>query len=102
MPYARCYYTVQGKTYRDIHVVLLDTSHKCFDMRKLIVGMRRATHRQYVHVATGVDEKRMLGLSKSPLAHATTEAMQVNEPDDMMTGGDSCGDEEEDWDPTLY
>ena len=46
----------------------------------------------------------MLGLSKppSPLAQATTEAMQVDEPDDMMTGGDYCVDEEEDWDPSLY
>ncbi len=102
MPYARCFYTVQGKTYRDTHVVLLDTSHKCFDMRKLIVGMSRATHGQYVHVATGVDEKRMLGLSKPPLAQATTEAMRVDGPDDMMMGGEYCVDEEEDWDPSLY
>ena len=100
MPYARCYYTVQGKTYRDTHVVLLDTSHKHFDMRKLIVGMSRATHGQYVHVATPVDEKRMLGLSK-PM-QANTEALQVEEPEDMMAGGSYCVDEEEDWDPSLY
>ena len=62
MPYARCYYAAQGKTYRDTHVVLLDTSHKFFDMRKLIVGMSRATHGQYVHVSTPGDENRMLGL----------------------------------------
>ena len=100
MPYARCYYTVQGKTYRDIHIVLLDTSHKRFDMRKLIVGMSRATHGQYVRVATPVDEKRMLGLSK-PM-QANTEALQVEEPEDMMAGGSYCVDEEEDWDPSLY
>ena len=103
MPYARCYYTVQGKTYRDTHVVLMDTSHKHFDMRKLIVGMSRATHGKYVHVATGIDEKRMLGLSKPPsLAQAATEAAQEDEPDDMIAGGDCCADEEADWDPCLY
>ena len=107
MPYARCYYTVQGKTYRDTHVVLLDTSHKHFDMRKLIVGMSRATHGQYVHVATGIDEKRMLGLSRPPSssssAQAVTEATREgDEPEDMMAGGDYCVDEEEDWDPSLY
>ena len=30
MPYARCYYTVQGKTYRDTHVVLLDSVAQAF------------------------------------------------------------------------
>ena len=97
MSYARCYYTVQGKTYRDTHVVLLDTSHKRFDMRKLIVGMSRATHGQFVHVATGIDEKRLLGLSKT-----SALPTQVDEPEDMMAGGSYCVDEEEDWDPSLY
>ena len=104
MPYARCYYTVQGKAYRDTHVVLMDTSHKRFEMRKLIVGMSRATHGKYVHVATGIYEKRMLGLSQPPsLAQAITEAAQEEEePDDMVEGGDCCVDEEEDWDPSLF
>ena len=100
MPYARCYYTVQGKTYRDTHVVLLDTSHKHFDMRKLIAGMSRATHGQYVHVATCIDEKRMLRISKP--RQANTEASHADEPEDMMAGGRTCVDEEEDWDPSLY
>ena len=64
--------------------------------------MSRATHGDYVHMATGIDEKRMLGLSKPSLAQATTEATQVDEPDDMMAGGEYCVDEEEDWDPSLY
>ncbi len=75
-------------------------------MRKLIVGMSRATHGQYVHVATGIDEKRMLGLSRPPSsssAQAVTEATREgDEPEDMMAGGDCCGDGEEDWDPSLY
>ena len=67
MPDAHCYYTVQGKTYRDTHVVLVDTTRKHFDMRKLMVRMSRATHGQYVHVATGVYEKQTLGQSKPSL-----------------------------------
>ena len=41
LAYARCYYTVQGETCRDKHRLLLDTSHKHFDMRELIVGKAR-------------------------------------------------------------
>ena len=56
-----------------------------------------------MHVATGIDEKRMLGLSQPPsLAQAITEAAQEEEPDDMMEGGDCCVDEEEGWDPSLF
>ena len=102
MPYARCYYTVQGKTYRDTHVVLLDTLHKRFDMRKLIVGMSRATHGKYVHMAIGIDQKTNLGMSETPLVQAIAEATQGHEPEDMMAGGDYCAGEEEDWDPSLY
>ena len=94
---ARCYLPVQGHTYPDTHVVLPDKSHRHFDMRKHIVGMSRATHGQFVHVATGIDEKRLLGLSKP-----SALPIQAEEPDNMMEGGDHCVDEEEDWDPSLY
>ena len=67
MAYARCYYTVQGKTCHDTHILLLDTSHKHFDMRKLIVGMSRATHGKYVHVATTFDEERLLAVRHDEL-----------------------------------
>ena len=66
MAYARCYYTVQGKTCRDKHVLLLDTSHWRFDMRKLIVGLSRATHGQYVHVATPADEQQLMAACAVP------------------------------------
>ena len=81
----------------------LDPSHKCFDMRKLIVGMSRATHGQYVHVATCADEKRMLGLAKPTAAAQSTEPDWASGPmEDMMTGSSQRVDEEEDWDPSLY
>ena len=66
MAYARCYYTVQGKTCRDKHVLLLDTSHKRFDMRKLIVGLSRATHGKHVHVATPADEQQLMAACAVP------------------------------------
>ena len=50
MCHAMCYYTVQGRTVRDRHIVLLDTSHPHFSVRALIVGLSRATHGHYLHV----------------------------------------------------
>ena len=64
---ARCYYTVQGKTCRDKHILLLGTSHKHFVMRERIVGMSRATHGTYVHVATPFDEERLLAVRHEEL-----------------------------------
>ena len=95
---------MQGKTYRDTHIVLLDTLHKHFDMRKLIVGMSRATHGKYVHVATGLDEKKLLAVrSEAAAQQAISDAVEVDEPDDIMAySGEICVDEEEDWDPSLY
>ena len=42
--HAMCYYTCHGRTVRDRHIVLLDTKHKHFSVRALIVGLSRATH----------------------------------------------------------
>ncbi len=96
---------MQGKSYRDTHIVPLDTLHKHFDMRKLILGMSRTTHGKYVHVATGLDEKKLLAADpKDPAAQqAYSDAVEVDEPDDIMAySGEICVDEEEDWDPSLY
>ena len=41
LAYARCYYTSQGRTLRDAVVVMLDTGHKHFSVRHLIVGISR-------------------------------------------------------------
>jgi len=51
LSHAMCFYTVQGRTFRD-HTVLLDTSHPHFSRRALIVGLSRATNGRLVHVAT--------------------------------------------------
>ncbi len=45
-----CYYTCQGRTIRDRHIVLLDTSHHHFSVRALIVGLSRAVHGKWLHI----------------------------------------------------
>ena len=47
--HAMCYYTCQGRMVRDRHIVLLDTRHKHFSVRALIVDLSRATHGHYLH-----------------------------------------------------
>ena len=42
---------VQGRTFRD-HMVLIDTGHKHFSRRALIVGLSRATNGRLVHIPT--------------------------------------------------
>ena len=44
-----CYYTCQGRTVRDRHIVLLDTTHQHCSVRALIVGLSRATHGSWLH-----------------------------------------------------
>ena len=48
--HAMCFYTVQGRTVRDRHIVLLDTENRNFRVRALIVGLSRATHGSFLHV----------------------------------------------------
>ena len=60
LTHAICYYTVQGRTLRD-HTLLLDTSHNNFSRRALIVGLSRADHGKFVHVATDEEEAQFMG-----------------------------------------
>ena len=61
LTHAMCYFTMQGRTLRDRHILLLDTGHFHFSRRALIVGMSRATHGSYVHVATPEYEEFVTG-----------------------------------------
>ena len=57
LTYALCYASIQGRTLKDKHFLLLDMMHrKYFTMRHLIVGLSRATHRKYVHLPTLSEE----------------------------------------------
>ena len=62
LTFALCYATVQGRTLRDKHIVLLDTRRHFFTMRHLIVGLSRATAGRFVHVQSKryQDEGRLL------------------------------------------
>ena len=58
LTYALCYANIQGRTLSEKHVCLLDTAHpRYFTTRHLIVGVSRATHGRYVHVASANQEK---------------------------------------------
>ena len=70
MLYARCYYTVQGKTYRDTHVVLLDTSHKHFDMRKRIHQGHQGGHPSWPGHDAAKPSRRSGSHSKATNTHA--------------------------------
>ena len=56
-----CYYTVQGRT---IHrpIVLLDTAHKHFSVRALIVGLSRAVQSSQLHVGDEKSEALFAGV----------------------------------------
>ena len=56
MSHAMCFYTCQGRNVRDRHIVLLDTTHKHFSVRALIVGLSRATHGRWLHVGNDDSE----------------------------------------------
>ena len=59
LTHAMCDYTIQGRTIRNKHILLIDTEHRNFPRRALIVGLSRATHGQVVHVAD--NEAEFLG-----------------------------------------
>ena len=59
--HAMCYYTVQGRTVRGRHIVLLDTDHPKFSVRALIVGLSRATHGRFLHVGDAQSEALFAG-----------------------------------------
>ena len=61
-----CYYTVQGRTIHR-HIVLLDTTHKHFSVRALIVGLSRAVHGKWLHVGDEHSEALFAGVrQKTP------------------------------------
>jgi hypothetical protein len=61
LSHASCYYTVQGRTVKDRHIVLLDTSHPYFTVRSLIVGLSRGTHGCYLHIGDSGSEGLFVG-----------------------------------------
>ena len=68
--HAMCYYTCQGRTVRDRHIVLLDTDHPRFSTRALIVGMSRATHGRFVHIGDEDSDATFAGERTADLPRA--------------------------------
>ena len=60
LTHAMCYYTCQGRTLEG-NILLLDTDHPRFSRRALIVGLSRATHGKFVHVANSTEAEVFLG-----------------------------------------
>ena len=69
MSHAMCYYTVQGRTIEERHVVLLDTDHQHFSVRSLIVGLSRVEESSFLHIGDGDSERAFMGrkLQQRPL-----------------------------------
>ena len=59
--HAMCYYTIQGRTIRDRHIVLLDTSHPNFSVRALIVGLSRTNHGDWLHIGDATSDGLFAG-----------------------------------------
>ena len=59
LTHAMCDYTIQGRTFRDKHILLIDTDHPNFAHKALILGLSRATRGQVAHVAD--NEAEILG-----------------------------------------
>ena len=66
--HAMCYFTVQGRTVKDRHVVLMDTGSKHFSVRALIVGLSRTTHGSFLHI--GDDTSRGLFVGERTVRQA--------------------------------
>ena len=54
--HALVYASIQGRTMREKHIALLDTTNPNFNVRYMIVAISRATHGKYVHVPTKAQE----------------------------------------------
>jgi len=60
LQHALVYASIQGRTMRQKRICLLNTDHRHFTVRHLIVAVSRATHGEYVHVADADQEQALL------------------------------------------
>ena len=60
LTYAMCYYSSQGTTIRDRHILLFESRKDKFTKRHLNVGMSRATHGKFVHIPSTKDEFKLI------------------------------------------
>ena len=58
--HALVYANIQGRTMREKHIAMMDTSNSHFTVRHLIVATSRATHGKYVHLLNDEEEATVL------------------------------------------
>ena len=64
LQHALVYASIQGRTMRQKHVCLLNTAHRHFTVRHLIVATSRATHGAFVHVSAAEKEEGFLSAAR--------------------------------------
>jgi len=62
--HAMCYYTMQGRTVKNRHLVLLDTSSIYFSVRALIVGLSRVEEGSFLHIGDSTSQGLFVGERK--------------------------------------
>ena len=62
--HAMCYYTMQGRTVKNRHLVLLDTSSIYFSVRALIVGLSRVEKGSFLHIGDSTSQGLFVGERK--------------------------------------
>ena len=59
--HAMCYYTMQGRTVKNRHMVLLDTDNQHFCVRSLIVGLSRVEKGSFLHIGDSTSQGLFVG-----------------------------------------
>ena len=96
------YYTSQGRTIPDKHLVLLDTLAPHFTARHLIVGASRVTDGSFLHVPTLAQQGQLLARARDyermAAAEAATEAAELAEAEVAEPEADEPGSDGSDSD----
>jgi hypothetical protein len=80
LAYARCYYTSQGRTLRDAVVAMLDTGHRHFSVRHLIVGISRVPKGSDLMIPTPAQEAEF-SATLTPIDDEPMNGEEVDEPE---------------------
>ena len=59
--HAMCYYTMQGRTVKNRHMILLDTGSEHFSVRALIVGLSRVESGSFLHIGDSTSQGLFVG-----------------------------------------
>ena len=82
LSHSLCYASVQGLTLTGTSVLMLDTGHKHFSMRSLIVGASRVTSARNLHVATAEQERALMARTRPVLEPERVAVLPPEEEDE--------------------